>query len=468
MDELWQWDATALAAAIRTGQVSSREATEAVLSRVERFNPRLNAIVEGLGASALAQAEQADAARRSGEALGPLHGVPVTIKVNIDQEGLATTNGAVKLKNHLAPSDSPVVANWRKAGAVFIGRTNTPALSMRWYTDNALHGRTTNPWHAGTTPGGSSGGAGVAIAAGFGPLAHGNDIGGSIRYPAYCNGVMGLRPTIGRVPAYNPSQASERLLISQISSVQGPLARSIRDLRLATDAMAGRDPRDPWWVPAPPLASEARSAKPVRVALFAESPDYPIAPAVSEALRQAAKWLEEAGHEVVEAMPPRFAEATNLWSELIITEGQFGLLPMVEEYGDNALRKLWGDVATFTPPLGFANFMAASARRSTILREWQVFLESHPVLLMPTSWQLPYPVDGDQQGAERVKFEMDGLSPLMATAILGLPGLSVPTGTANGLPVGVQLVTARYREALALELGEVIEARAPKVKVWGE
>ena len=211
-NELWRWSAVDLARGIRSGAISSEEATRSTLDRITAVNPTLNAIVEVLADEALTAARTADAQRRSGQPLGPLHGVPVTVKVNIDQKGHATTNGVEAFRDVIATEDSPPVANLRRAGAIIVGRTNTPAFSHRWFTDNALHGATRNPWSDALTPGGSSGGAAAAVASGMGAIGHGNDFGGSIRYPAYACGVAGLRPTPGRVPAYNPSGKSERTL----------------------------------------------------------------------------------------------------------------------------------------------------------------------------------------------------------------------------------------------------------------
>src|SRR5438876_8208252 len=239
--DLWRWDAVDLAAAIRTRRISSHEATRAVLERLAAVNPVLNAVTVLLADQALAAADRADAAVRRGDALGPLHGVPVTIKENIDQEGVATPNGVPAFKDLVAKSDSPPVANWRRAGAVIVGRTNTPAFSLRWHTDNELRGRTYNPWNRARTPGGSSGGAAAALACGIGPLAHGNDLGGSIRYPAFCCGVTGIRPSMGRVPSHNPSVAEETPLVAQLIAVNGLLARRVRDLRLGLEPLSARD-----------------------------------------------------------------------------------------------------------------------------------------------------------------------------------------------------------------------------------
>lgn len=223
--ELWKWDAVDMARGIRERVVSSREVVQASLDRMAQVNPKLNAVVVDLGPQAIADAEAADAALARDDTLGLLHGVPVSVKSNVDQRGQATSNGVVAFAKNIAQEDSPVVANLRKAGAVIVGRTNTPAFSMRWDTDNDLHGRTLNPWSAVHTPGGSSGGASASVAAGITPIAHGNDLAGSIRYPAYCTGIVGLRPSFGRVPAFNPSALVERSLSLQWMSVQGPLAR---------------------------------------------------------------------------------------------------------------------------------------------------------------------------------------------------------------------------------------------------
>jgi len=221
MGELWHLDATDQARLIRTGRASAREAVASALARLEAVNPQINAVVQFMAEEALAAADAADAKRARGEALAPLHGVPVTVKVNTDQVGYATTNGIVAFKDAVAKEDAPVVTNMRAAGGVIVGRTNVPAFSMRAFSDNALHGRTLNPLEPTVSPGGSSGGAEASVAVGIGAIAHGNDIAGSVRVPAMYNGVVGLRPSLGRVPAFNPSQQVARPFGSQMMSVQG-------------------------------------------------------------------------------------------------------------------------------------------------------------------------------------------------------------------------------------------------------
>ena len=221
MQDLWRLSAADLASLIRSKKVSAKEAATAALARLDAVNPKINAVVDHKPAEVLAQASAIDAAIGRGEDAGPLAGVPVTVKVNIDQEGFATTNGLKLQSDVIAKSNSPVIDNLRKAGAVILGRTNCPAFSYRWFTTNLVHGDTKNPRDPGITPGGSSGGAGAAVAAGIGHIAHGTDIAGSIRYPAYASGVHGLRPTLGRIAAFNAA-LPERPIGPQMCAVSGP------------------------------------------------------------------------------------------------------------------------------------------------------------------------------------------------------------------------------------------------------
>src|SRR6185437_3351291 len=321
-DDLWRWEASELAHAIKSGIIKSREAVEACLGRLEQVNPKINAVVDTLGDEALHAAEIADRQVASGEPLGPLHGVPVKIKINVDVAGRATTNGVVAFKERIAKADSPCVANWRKAGAIIIGRTNVPPFSARFFTDNALYGRTLNPWDRERTPGGSSGGAAAATATGIGALAHGNDRAGSIRYPAYACGVLGIRPTFGRVPTYEQTTPDEPSITTQLTNVQGALARSVRDLRLGLATMQSRDPRDPWWVRAPAQDGDAPQTR-GRAAMFLNS-STKVDPAVQTAVTTAARWLEDAGYHVEETVPPHFEEAARLFFSLVRTEEQAG------------------------------------------------------------------------------------------------------------------------------------------------
>ncbi|WP_313696444.1 amidase family protein [Achromobacter sp.] len=455
---LWRWNALDLARAIRSGEVSSREAVQSCLDRANAVNAAFNPLTETYADQALRAADAADAAVRGKQELGALHGVPVTIKANADLAGTATTNGVTAYRDLVAQENNPAVDNWLRAGAIVIGRTNVPAFSWRWFSDNDLHGRTVNPFDVARTPGGSSGGAAVAAALGVGPLAHGSDQGGSIRYPAYACGVAGLRPSQGRVPGYNATQRSERPVASQMAATQGPLARTVADLRLGLAAMSGGDARDPWWVPAPLAFPDANDNR--RVALFAGTAQHKADAAVADALQRAAGWLQDAGYIVEVAEPPQFDAAAALWLDVLMNEAAGSMQREIERAGDRAIQNAYQSMLAHTPRRDKDGFIQAMAMRTTILREWGRFFERYPVLLMPVSFALPFPVDRDQQGADVMADILRAQSPLISTAILGLPGLSVPVGMSGGVPVGVQLVAGRFREDRCLAAGEAIEARA--------
>jgi amidase len=472
--ELWQWSAVNLARAIRLRKVSSREATEACLRRLDQLNPKINAVVNVLAEEALREADEADARAKRGELHGLLHGVPVTIKENADQKGQPTTNGVAAFQTLIATEDSPPVANWKKAGAVIIGRTNTPGFSMRYDTDNDVHGPTFNPWSARRTPGGSSGGAAAAIATGIGPLAHGNDYGGSIRYPAYCCGVAGLRPTLGRVPAYNATAKAERPPTAQLMSVQGPIARDIADLRIGLAALSARDPRDPWWVPAPLEGNPA--LKPIRVALVTRVPGHYVHAEVAQAVIRAGRALAGAGYAVEEVAPPSIEAAAALWQSVVMTDIRTTLWDMVRELGDARLiraTEIWLEAA---PELSVKEYLLALAERARHVRDWSLFMEDYPLVVGPTSGELPLERGFDTADVSRTRHMVSAQALLTTVNLLGLPSVAVPVGTVpvqdapHGIPVGVQIIARRYREDMALDAAELIESAhgltTPLDPVW--
>lgn len=454
---LWRWSAEQVAEAIRSRQVSAREVTHSVLARIDEVNPGINALVSVHHQQAMAAADAADQAVSRGDTLGPLHGVPVTIKINIDVAGEPTTDGVEAFKDNIASTDSPLVASMRQAGAIIVGRSNAPAFSLRWFSDNAFHGRTLNPFDAGVTPGGSSGGAAAAAALGMGTIHHGNDYGGSVRYPAWCCGVVGLRTTVGRIPSYKAS-APNRIISNQQMSVQGPLTRTVADARLALSVMSRGSPLDPQWTPAP--LSYPDSQQPERIAMFRHWSGCAVDPSVSQAVEAAARWLTEAGYTVEEIEPPHFAEVSAMQFEMVMNDMRRAGAPFMQERGDTPLRTALSHYMAVTPEWSRDQYLEALTRRFNIARDWAVFFENYPVLLMPNSWERPLPVDDDQHSAERVAQILLAQSPLLSTAVLGLPGLSVPVGLDKGLPTGVQLVAGRFREDLLLRAGEVIESAA--------
>lgn len=456
--ELWRLSATETARFIRHGLVSSTEVVQSCLDRLHDVNPHINAVVRILDEDARRQAASADAAQRRGEELPPLHGVPVTIKVNIDQKGLPTDNGIIAHKDLIAAEDNPVVRNFRDAGAIIVGRTNVPGYSLRWFTDNALHGLTLNPWDASRTVGGSSGGAAASVAAGIVPIAHGNDIAGSVRYPAYCCGLVGLRPSYGRVPSFNSTATGSALISSALMAVQGPLTRNVADNRLAFSVMSREDIRDTRWVPPQQRATLRR---PFRVARVTEGFGVPFHPAVKSALQDAGRALSAAGYEVEDIAPPSLLECAELWPQLAMPDVVTMLEPLIEKNGDEGIKRalaLWR--GTFQK-YDARDALSALGTRLGLLRQWQLFLADYPLVLLPVSTELPFPVGHDVQSEEMTAAIIAAQAPMMAISVLGLPGLTVPTGTYEGIPVGVQLVAAMGQEDLCFDAAETIEAHLP-------
>ncbi|HMM92361.1 amidase family protein [Bradyrhizobium sp.] len=451
MQDLWRLSAAEMASLIKSKKVSAKEAATAALARLDAVNPKINAVVDHRPEDVLAQAAAVDAAIGRGEDVGLLGGVPVTVKVNIDQQGYATTNGLKLQRDAIAKTNSPVIDNLRKAGAVILGRTNCPAFSYRWFTSNLIHGDTKNPRDPAITPGGSSGGAGAAVAAGIGHIAHGTDIAGSIRYPAYACGVHGLRPTMGRIAAFNAA-LPERPIGPQISAVSGPLARTIGDIRIALAAMSAKDYRDPWWVPAPLEGPPM----PKRVAMCLNPDGLDPVPEVKAAVADAGKRLQRAGWIVEEiADTPPLREAADLQTKLWLGDGYEAQLEAAEREGDpGALACLRGNRAKVHP----FDLSKALTRRATLTREWLSLFENYAVLLMPVSGELPFPDQLDRKDEASFARVWHAQLPQIAIPFMGLPGLTVSSGLVGRIPVGVQLVSGRYREDLCLAAGEAIEA----------
>jgi amidase len=456
--ELWKWDAADLATGIRTKVISSREAVAACLDRLEKVNPTLNAVVLTLGPAALAAAERCDQAVGRGDDLGVLHGVPITTKLNADQAGVPTSSGVVAYKHRIADSDNAAIANLKKAGAIVIGRTNTPPFCLRWMTENDLHGRTLNPWSAQHVPGGSTGGGAAAVAAGMGPLAQGSDNGGSIRYPAFCTGIAGLRPSLGRVPSYNPSQG-ERTLSSQLIAVSGPLARRVGDLRIGLAAMAQADMRDPFWAPVP-LAGPPW-ARPIKVALCPDPTGEGVHHSVAESLGRAARALEDGGYVVEEPQLPSVTDAHELWDLICQGELRELLADTVAELADASMKQAMRYMMARMPRLTLADYLRLYTRRAELVREWSVLLERYPVLLAPVSTRRQFMHGEDILSQEANDDCYRAQSTLTAFALIGVPGLAVPTGVTDGLPTGVLVMAQRFREDVALDAAEIIEAACP-------
>jgi len=441
-----------LARRIKTGELSATSVIRATLDRVARVNPGINAIVQDCAAEAMKDAEHLDARIAAGDEVGPLAGVPVTIKVISDQAGYATTNGTTLASDLVATQDSPFLRNMRSKGAIVIGRTNTPAFSYRWFTSNKVHGTTLNPHNPALTPGGSSGGAGAATSAGLGHIGHGTDIAGSVRYPAYACGIQGLRPTHGRIPMFNQT-GGDRPIGGQLMAVSGPLARSVDDLRLGLEGMSGYAPEDVWSVPMPLRGPDFVK----RVALVTHPGGINTDPRIVADLERAADIFRSAGWTVDTPEIPEIREAVQLQIDLWLSDDHEAKLAAARKEDDPGAIALLEHYADRAASIDMAAFSQLFVRRAALIRAWRAFLENYPVVLMPVSAELPFRKDEDLEGSETISRLWESQLPQIAIPLLGLPAISICSGVENTIPSGVQLVSAPWREDICLTAGEVLE-----------
>lgn len=446
-----------MAASVRQRRLSPVELVEAHLRQIEKQNPRLNAFVMILADQARQAAKKAEA-KPTG---GPLDGVPVTLKDSFNIAGLPTRIGSRFYPPDPAPGDAVVTERLKRAGAILLGKTNTPEFLMAYETDNYVTGRTNNPWDLERTPGGSSGGEAAAIASFCSAGGAGSDGGGSIRVPAHFCGIAGLKPTPGRIPATGHVPPIE--YPTGVVSVAGPMARSVRDLRLLFEVLAGYDYRDPFAAPVPLRPSELAG---LRIGVMEQFGDVPAQPSIRQAVRDAASKLRDLGFTVDEFRPRGIERAPNLWGFL------FGDLPapfFKDRMGARESEAHWTAAETLLKALErpaptarqvVEAFVERDRLRALLLEQ----MERFPVLLAPVS---SIPAFRHRERRWETDVKPIGLFQAMMTAttfnVLGLPGLTVPFGlTAENLPVGVQLVARPWEEELLLDLGTRLEeARGP-------
>jgi Asp-tRNA(Asn)/Glu-tRNA(Gln) amidotransferase A subunit family amidase len=437
---------------LRSGTLSSLELVNAHLDQIERKNPHINAFT-------ILMAEQArESARRADQGLktGLLHGVPVTVKDSFDVAGFATRLGSYFAPEAPAGEDAAVVSRLRRAGAILLGKTNTPEFLKSYETDNYITGRTNNPWDVERTPGGSSGGEAAAIAGFCSPGGVGSDGGGSIRVPAHFCGIAGLKPTPGRISIYghHPGEGIPGI------GVAGPMARSVDDVRLLFDVLAGYDDRDPLTAPVAPRELKAEGT---RVGVMEQFHDIPVQPAIRKAVRDAARMLGEAGFEVGEFRPEGIERAPNLWNFF------FGELParsMKDRIAGREEEAHWTytdglDKQLERSPAAGWQVVESIAARDAMRRRLLEQMRRVPVLLMPVSSIVAF------RHRQR-RFDVGSAKPIglfqamMAVTpfnLLGLPALVVPIGVdEEGIPVGVQLVGRPWEEELLLEIGTRLES----------
>jgi len=456
--------AVELAELIRRRVLSPVEVTRAVLERIDRLNTRLGAYVMVHAERALGEARAAERAVMAGEPLGPLHGVPVSIKDNLWSAGDRTTFGSRLFAEFVAPEDAPSVAGLRAAGAIFVGRTNLPEFAWRGSTDNPLFGESRNPWDLTRTPGGSTGGGAAAVAAGLGPLALGSDGAGSIRIPASFCGLVGLKPTFGRVPMYPAAGGNE--LVAHVC----PLARTVRDVALMMNAIARHDRRDPFALPDDGLDylaacnepfAGARGSAPDRIAWSANLGFAPVEPETREIAEAAARAFSEVGLTVEEASP-------DLGDPSFILQTLYGGAQAGAHAARSPEQKAQMDpelvaYAEASASLSAVEYLRAVAARQALVDALRRFFERYDLLLTPTVCLPAFPlgVVGPSEVAGR-KVTHLGWTLCYPFNYSGQPAVSVPAGwTASGLPVGLQIVGRRLEDALVLRAAAAFEALRP-------
>ena len=450
--EPWQLDATSAARLISRGEMSAAENIDAHLRRIDTINPHVNAIVRRADDDARRSAADVDAGRISGS----LAGAVLTTKINTDHIPHPTDNGIKALANHRPVETHPSVLGLLDEGLVMVGRTNSPAFAMRFHTSNDLHGETLNPFNRAVSCGGSSGGAGVAVATGMCQVAQGNDVAGSIRWPATLNGIIGLRPTIGRAPSGGTNPNIGRGWSATNMSTNGPLARTMADIRAAYHAMSNNNWNDPNWVPA--QHEFDRGKQPIKVALVtADGGD--ISADVLAAVRTTGALLADAGYEVAEVTPPMTEVFFTLWERLGAFDIAIGLASMLKDIGDSGLDAAVSDWVTAMPSPTPQMFMSALVDRDLLMRSWTRFLADHPIVVSPlmTEPSVARGYDVAHPGAmeDLIRIGRWGMN----LSAIEMPALAFPTGHVNGVPIGVQLFARAWREDLLLAVGDALETR---------
>ncbi|MCE2735655.1 MAG: amidase [Acidimicrobiaceae bacterium] len=453
--ELWRKGAVELAADIADGTVSSREVVQAHLDRIAEVNPHVNAIVRVLEDDALRMADAADQAVKSGVELGPLHGVPFTIKENIDVAGLPTTYGVPLLAQAIAPVDAPIVERMKAAGGIPLARTNLPDMGLRVHTDSSLYGRTKNPWISDRTAGGSSGGEGAALATGMSPIGLGNDIGGSLRNPAHACGISTLKPSFGVIPHTTTYPAPNRSLASQTMLNQGVMARTISDVRHGFSIVAGPDHRDPLSLPVT-LTGLAPGEK-VTIAVVANPPGGSTHPGISDAVRRAADVLADEGHNVVEASPPDMELSYLLWAQMLFSE-LHDIRDQVEVIMGKGGLTLISNALEVFPKMSTLDVYLMHTQRDMLARTWSTWFDEYQAVVLPTWSQPAFVADYDIDTIEGSMGTLELMRPILPGNLLGLPCAVAPGGMADGLPVGIQVMGPRYSDLRCLSLAEQIEA----------
>jgi Asp-tRNA(Asn)/Glu-tRNA(Gln) amidotransferase A subunit family amidase len=471
MTDLTFLPAVTMAEQIRTRKLSPVELAEAHLAKIARLNPKLNAFVHVDPDRVLREFRAAEAAVMKAAPLGPLHGVPISIKSSIDVVGLRCESGTRLRAGRIPAEDAPLVARLRAAGAIILGTTNTPELLMAWETDNLLYGRTNSPWDLDRTPGGSSGGEAAAIASGMSAAGVGSDGGGSIRVPAHFSGICGLKPTPGRIPStgHFPASGGPFTLIG----VVGPMARNIADLNAMFEIMQGPDDGDPAAARVPLRQPTADEIKNLRIGYFEDDDRTSVTAETRLAVRTAAEALRGAGFQVEPFCPEGLSEALDeartLWKKFFVKVGGMVIAPMFHgrEHDLSPILKQFLDWSAAEPELTADSLLAAWIRRDSLVCEFLAHMRSYPILLCPAA-AIPAFRHGERSweiDGEEISY-LDAWSYTEWFNLLGNPAAVVPVShSAEGLPIGVQIVGRPWEEEQVLAVAAAVERECGAWKI---
>jgi Asp-tRNA(Asn)/Glu-tRNA(Gln) amidotransferase A subunit family amidase len=448
-----------MAQQIRARNFSPIELAEAHLAKIEKLNPSLNAFVQVEAEQVRRGASEAEIVLRSARDIGPLHGVPISIKSSVDVAGMKTESGTRLRARHVAANDAPLVKRLRDAGAIVLGVTNTPELLMAWETDNLLYGRTNNPWDLERTAGGSSGGEAAAIAAGMSAGGVGSDGGGSIRVPAHFCGICGLKPTPGRIPStghYPPSGGPFSLI-----GVVGPMARTVADLKVLFEVMQGPDDGDACAAPVPLRWPSEAQVKELRVGFFEDDGRTPVTPETRVAVRTAAEALRSAGFRVEPFRPEVLEEARELWTKFFVKCCGMAIEPMFRgrEGDQSPILKQFLEWSNAEPELTGEALLDAWIRRDVLRARFLEQMRRYPILLCPAA-AIPAFRHGERSwriDGKTVNY-LDAWSYTEWFNLLGNPAVVVPLNhSAEGLPIGVQIVGRPWEEEQVLAVAQALE-----------
>ncbi len=453
MDEIIYLSATNMARMIRQREVSSVELVDAHLKRIEEVNPKLNAVVQVDGERALAAARRADEALARGEGRTALHGVPMTIKDSLDTADMITTGGTKGRSSFVPERDATVVARLRSAGAILLGKTNTPELTLAGETDNLIYGQTNNPYDLSRSPGGSSGGAAAIIATGGSPLDLGSDTGGSIRSPAHYCGIAGIKPTSGRVPRTGHIVPFGMGALDSLTQI-GPLARYVEDLALILPLLVGVDWLDPGIIPMPLSDPDAIALKGLRVAVYTDNGIIAPTPETAATVHEVAKGLEAAGMVVEEALPPALVMTNDLYYGISKADGQAWVRRLLQKAGTTEMSPVIGKRLEESEAIDTPRFTFLLEELDRFRSEMLSFMKNYDLILCPADAFPALPHGAPQRDGRYGDF-----SHTSAYNLTGWPGAVVRAGTSpEGLPIGVQVVAGAWREDVVLAVARSIES----------